>query len=372
MSDISEPQHMGVVSQIYDQTFDSYYDVEGKSLGQGGQGDISLAKIRATGKLVVIKRLRLPPNADLKTVPELVMLEKVQKLGAHPNILPYLQIWNTPQAAPGECPTSRIILPYLPAGDLLNLKKSFLKMNVKVPEAFIFHAYKHIVSGINFLHENGISHRDIKPENVMIDPVNFGDPALFGTCKIIDLGIATDTTADHETLDGTPKFQPPEAPLAGAKADVWAIGAVVHFLATGSATKVDRPTNVPIEKATEYYRGADIRVQRLVDESVHKYPLGSLSHLEAQELTFDSGKPLPRSKYSPLLEHWVARALDTNPSTRITCPGLINSMFDDADRQIDFYKAWFKFCRAEGSQRPLLTFAMVDPYTNWTPPAPAE
>jgi serine/threonine protein kinase len=372
MSDISEPQHMGVAAFCYDKTFDSFYSTD-KSLGQGGQGDISLAKIRATGKLVVIKRLRLPPNADLKTVPELVMLEKIQKLGAHPNVLSYLQIWNTPQAAPGECPTSRIILPYLPSGDLLALKKSFLKMNVKVPEAFIFHAYKHIVSAVNFLHENGISHRDIKPENIMVDPVPFGSSlGPFPTMILIDMGIATETTADHETLDGTPKYQPPEAPLAGAKADVWAIGAVIHFLATGSATKVDRPTNVPIEKATEYYRGADIRVQRLVDESVHKYPLGSLSHTEAQELTFGSGKPLPRSKYSPLLEHWVSRALDTNPSTRITCPGLINSMFDDADRQINFYKAWFQFCRAEGSQRPLLTFAMIDPYTNWTPPTPAE
>jgi serine/threonine protein kinase len=339
---------MGVAAFCYDKTFDSFYSTD-KSLGQGGQGDISLAKIRATGKLVVIKRLRLPPNADLKTVPELVMLEKIQKLGAHPNVLSYLQIWNTPQAAPGECPTSRIILPYLPSGDLLALKKSFLKMNVKVPEAFIFHAYKHIVSAVNFLHENGISHRDIKPENIMVDPVPFGSSlGPFPTMILIDMGIATETTADHETLDGTPKYQPPEAPLAGAKADVWAIGAVIHFLATGSATKVDRPTNVPIEKATEYYRGADIRVQRLVDGSVHKYPLGSL------------------------LEHWVSRALDTNPSTRITCPGLINSMFDDADRQINFYKAWFQFCRAEGSQRPLLTFAMIDPYTNWTPPTPAE
>jgi serine/threonine protein kinase len=117
MSDISEPQLLGVISNIYDQTFDSYVQYD-KSLGQGGQGDISLAKIRATGKLVVIKRLRLPPNADLKAVPELVMLEKIQKLGAHPNILSYLQIWNTPQAAPGECPTSRIILPYLPSKSL--------------------------------------------------------------------------------------------------------------------------------------------------------------------------------------------------------------------------------------------------------------
>jgi serine/threonine protein kinase len=363
MSNISEPQHLGIISQCYDETFDSYYQHD-KSLGQGGQGVISLAKIRATGKLVVIKRLRLDPTADLKTVPELVMLDKVQKLGAHPNILPYLHIWNT-LAAPGECPTSRIILPYLPGGDLNTLKKSFTKMNVKIPEAFIFHAYKQMTTGFNFLHENGISHRDIKPENVMLDYPNFGGMEIFPRILLIDFGIATETTADHETLDGTPKFQPPEAPIAGTKADVWAIGAVVHFLATGCATKMDRPTNIPIEKATEYYRSAPFKIHRMVDEDTHKYELGSLSHTEAQELTFGSGKSLPRKLYSPLLEYWTNRALDHNPSTRITLPALTNTMFDDADRQIHFYKAWFRHCRTENIQRPLLTFAMTNPHTGW-------
>lgn len=357
---------MGIISQCYDETFQGYYSHD-KSLGQGGQGEISLAKIRATGKLVVVKTLKLLPNADLRSIPELVMLDRVQRLGAHENILPYLQIWNTP-AAPGECPTSRIILPYLPGGDLNTLKRSFVKINVKMPEAFLFSAYKQLVTGFGFLHENSISHRDIKPENIMIDPVNFGDPALFPTMKIIDFGIAAETTADHETLDGTPKWHPPEAPLAGAKADIWAIGAVIHFLATGSATKVDRPTNVPFEMATEYYRFAIPQIQRLVDTDVHKFDLGSLSHVEAQDLTYNSGNPLPRGeKYSPLLEYWTARALDFNPSTRITLPSLSANMFDDADRQIDFYKAWFAHCKAESIQRPLLTFAMVEPYTGWTP-----
>lgn len=366
MSDISEPQLLGIISQCYGEIFDGYYS-HYKSLGQGGQGDISLARIRATGRLVVVKRLRLTPNTDLNTVPELVILEKVQKLGAHPNILPFLQIYNT-LAAPGECPTSRIILPYLPGGDLNTLKRSFVKMNVKMPEAFIFHAYKQMVTGFGFLHENGISHRDIKPENVMIDPVNFGDPALFPTLKIIDFGIAAETTADHETFDGTPKWSAPEAPIAGKKADIWAIGAVIHFLATGLATKVDRPTNIPIGKATEYYRNALPQVQRLIDTDAYNYDLGSLSHTEAQDLTYNSGKQLPRGDgYSPLLEYWTVRALDFNSSTRVTLPSLSANMFDDADRQINFYKAWFAHCKAESIQRPLLTFAMVEPYTNWSP-----
>ncbi|CAD0091264.1 unnamed protein product [Aureobasidium vineae] len=366
MSAISEPQHLGIISQCYDDTFQSFYQHD-KSLGEGGQGVVSLAKVKVTGKMVVIKRLRLPPNTDLKTVAELVMLDRVQELGPHPNILPYLQIWNTP-AAPGECPESRIVLPYLPGGDLNTLKMSFQKMNRKVSESFIWHTYKSLCTGFSFLHENGISHRDIKPENIMVDPVNFGDPALFPTLKIIDFGIAAETTCDHETTDGTPKWQPPETPMAGAKADVWAIGAVVHFLATGYATKPDRPAEIPLEKATEYYRTATPYIHRLVNTDELKYELSSLTLFEARELTFDSGKPLPRGDfYSPLLEYYTFRALDFNPSTRITLPRLMVTMFDDADRQIDFYKAWFRHCKAEGSQRPMLTFSMIEPHTGWTP-----
>ncbi|KAH0339602.1 kinase-like protein, partial [Aureobasidium melanogenum] len=365
MSDISEPQHLGIISQCYDQTFKSFYQHE-RDLTEGGQGSVSLACVRATGKIVVIKRLKLAPNTDLRTVPELIMLDRVQKIGPHPNIVQYLQVWNTP-AAPGECPTSRIILPYIVGGDLSNFKKQFVKMTCKVPEAFIFHASKQMVAGFSFLHENGISHRDIKPQNIMVDPVNFGDPALFPNLKIIDFGIAAETTLDHETFDGTPKYQPPEAPIAGAKADVFAIGAIIHFLATGSATKADCPKDIADDKVSDHYRNAPINILRLVNPDDHDFAFGSLTLTEAQNLTFDSGKPLPRAGfYSPLLEHYMSRALDTNPYTRITLPRLAGTMFDDADRQINFYKAWFKKCRAEGI-RATLNIAMIEPYTGWTP-----
>lgn len=327
---------------------------------------MSLHTIRATGKIVVIKQLKLAPNTDLRTVPELVMLDRVQKLGPHPNILAYLQVWNTP-AAPGECPTSRIILPYLVGGDLSKYKEQFVKMTCKVPEAFIFHASKQMTTGFSFLHENGISHRDIKPQNIMVDPVDFSDPALFPNLKIIDFGIAAEITLDHETFDGTPKFQPPEAPIAGAKADVFAIGAIIHFLATGRATKSDCPRDIPEDKVSEYYRNAPINILRLVNPDDHDFALGSLSLNEARDLTFGSGKPLPRGDfYSPLLEYYMSRALDTNPSTRITLPRLASTMFDDADRQINFYKAWFKKCRAE-NVRATLNIAVIEPYTGWTP-----
>ncbi|KAI5200423.1 kinase-like protein [Aureobasidium subglaciale] len=367
MQDMSSPKHNGVICQCYDETFNSYYQHD-KSLSGGGQGIVELAKVKATGKIVVVKKLKLPPNADLNTVPELVLLDRVQKLGSHDNILPFLQIWNTFASAPGECPTSRIILPYVSGGDLNTLKISFTKMNVKVPEAFLWHAYTSMLTGFGYLHEHGITHRDIKPENIMVDPVHSGDPALFPTLKIIDFGIAAETTEDHESMDGTPKWQPPEAPVAGTKADVWAIGAVIHFLATGFATKADRPPSMPQHEITDYYRNARPYIRRLVENDHLDFDVSALTLGEAQEMTFNSPNRLPRRGYSALIEYYMMRTLDLNHHTRITIPRLNSTLPDDADKQIQFYKAWFRHCKIEGSQRPILTFSMVEPPTAWAPP----
>ena len=46
--------------------------------------------------------------------------------------------------------------------------------------------FKHIVSGINFMHYNGIVHRDIKPGNVMIQ--RLGDGSTM--CRIADFGLS--------------------------------------------------------------------------------------------------------------------------------------------------------------------------------------
>ncbi|MCA8974021.1 MAG: protein kinase [Planctomycetes bacterium] len=87
--------------------------------------------------------------------------------------------------------------------------------------------------GLGYAHARGIVHRDIKPANLMI--------STHGEVKVIDLGLARamDTTrqfgATVGTL-GTPPYMPPEQwqdPAIGPSGDVWALGAVLHFMLTG-------------------------------------------------------------------------------------------------------------------------------------------
>lgn len=60
-----------------------------------------------------------------------------------------------------------------------------------------------IVSGLEYLHNNGVIHRDIRPENVLID--------ARGYCKITDFGLARVwQPLNSSDTSGTPGYAAPE------------------------------------------------------------------------------------------------------------------------------------------------------------------
>jgi serine/threonine protein kinase len=92
-----------------------------------------------------------------------------------------------------------------------------------------------ICDAVSFAHARGIVHRDLKPDNIML--------GAFGEVLVMDWGVASvaaTATATGEIL-GTPGYMPPEQQRGTGdidhRADVYALGVILHSLITDPAAK---------------------------------------------------------------------------------------------------------------------------------------
>jgi serine/threonine-protein kinase len=94
-----------------------------------------------------------------------------------------------------------------------------------------------VVSALAAAHRAGLVHRDVKPENVLIADAQYG-----GGVKVADFGLARAVSADTQhtatggVLIGTVSYLAPELVVDGrsdARADVYAVGILLHELLTG-------------------------------------------------------------------------------------------------------------------------------------------
>ena len=104
-----------------------------------------------------------------------------------------------------------------------------------------------LLGGVGYAHAHGVVHRDIKPDNVFVTNE--------GRIKLADFGIAhvgaSSALTQAGTVMGTPGYMSPEQVTGqpvDARADLFAIGVILHELLTGDnpfgATDGSAPTTV--------------------------------------------------------------------------------------------------------------------------------
>jgi hypothetical protein len=108
-----------------------------------------------------------------------------------------------------------------------------------LPVASVIVLMSSIAESLRVIHEAGIVHRDLKPANVVL-----GNDGV----QVIDFGIARATEGTALTLSGmmvgSPQYAAPEQVLGHATTaagDIFALGALAYFAATGRAAFGDGP-----------------------------------------------------------------------------------------------------------------------------------
>mmetsp|Transcript_10498 Transcript_10498/g.25354 ORF Transcript_10498/g.25354 Transcript_10498/m.25354 type:complete len:802 (-) Transcript_10498:28-2433(-) len=304
-----------------------------ETLGIGNFSEIIVARHKITGETFALKVLEKKKAADLakrqhpNVYNEISMESRVlmERLPPHPSVVTMyhsFQDYNN--------------VYYLM--DLQNTNKdlwSHLRHNGCMVGCHSSQAKRwmlQLVSACEHIHKHGIVHRDLKPENVLLDGKNHVVVIDFGTSK--DL-IKTDLNGPE--FVGTPDFMSPEAvtgksgmPKEGKAdganhcADLWALGAVLYILQTGSTPfwspspylaflKIKRglltrsPFGIPDDPTWDL-------IQKLMNVDPAK-------RLGADSFEVENGKLVENKGYDVLRQHEYFKGVDGNDKTH-TIPSL--------------------------------------------------
>ncbi|WP_277211436.1 serine/threonine-protein kinase [Isoptericola croceus] len=168
----------------------------------------------------------------------------------------------------------------------------------------------HLAGALRDIHGAGLVHRDLKPANVLLGP---DGP------RLIDMGIARAADATSLTVTGmqlgTPMFMAPEQATVDeptAATDVWALGAVAYFAATGKRPFGDARADIMYYRVVHEEPRLDAcpaTLRPFVEACLTKDPAGRPTVAEI----LDAGAGLPGPRRSTGMTPDVPIAPDPEP-----------------------------------------------------------
>jgi hypothetical protein len=206
-----------------------------RELGRGGMGTVYLARDVRLDRLVALKIL-LPAFAHQAGLRDRFLLEtRVAASFSHPNIVPVYAVEEASDylayamgLVEGETLTQRVArMGPLPVREIVRLLQD-------------------VGYALAYAHGRGVVHRDIKPDNVMLERAT-------GRALVLDFGISRSMTPVVRgagltrvgEVVGTPEYMSPEQASGDevdGRSDVYALGLVAYFAATGETAMVGDST----------------------------------------------------------------------------------------------------------------------------------
>lgn len=216
-------------------------------ISKGAFARVVLGKDLHTSEHVAIKLIEKSnaPPSERKYFEREV---KIMQTLSHHNIVRCFDVFDTRLR-------TRIVMEYMQGGTLGDL---ISKHEDALPEHVAKSIMHSILSGVQYLHDNGTIHRDLKPDNCLLStskepygPVKLSD---FGLSNIVESGAAgSNAVEEHGFLTsavGSPGFVAPEIfeSRYGPAVDIWSCGVILYMMLSGGLMPFPGKTTSEIVK----------------------------------------------------------------------------------------------------------------------------
>ncbi len=197
-------------------------------LGDGGMGQVFLARQLSLGRDVALKVLPQRYAADRDTVAsfmnELHLLARLE----HPNIV-------TVHEAGEDDGVLFMAMAYI-RGDTVEQR---LATYGRMPEVEALRLVRAVAEALGYAWaSHRLLHLDIKPSNILLDPGGVPKLADFGISQSLRRQAEDEPAADDTDIQGTPNYMSPEQAAGEAvldpRADIYALGATLYHMVTGA------------------------------------------------------------------------------------------------------------------------------------------
>lgn len=269
----------------------------GDTLGEGTFGKVKIATHCQTGEKVAIKILskkKIKENEDEERISrEINILKKLM----HPNIAQLYSVIETNHHL-------YLIMEYCESGELFH----HIVLNQRLSEIESCKLFFQLISGVEYLHKNGVVHRDLKPENLLLHKSKL---------KIVDFGLSNTYKPGEKlkTACGSPSYAAPEMILGnlydGLFVDIWSCGIILYAMVCGCLPFDDKNGDVLFQKIVNgkfvlpRYLSTplqDLLVKILKTDPKKRidmkgiknhYWLGLVNHIKSPGLLINSGIEIP-------------------------------------------------------------------------------
>jgi serine/threonine-protein kinase len=210
--------------------FAGKYRIDGV-LREGGMGTVALATHIRLEERVAIKVLLPSLAGDEELVARFLREGRAQVKIRSEHVARVFDV------EPLEDGTPYMVMEYLEGRDLERILADEGPLPVAAAIGYVLQACEALAEA----HALGIVHRDLKPSNLFLTRRADGSDCI----KLLDFGVAKVTRAGEpamtkaQALLGSPMYMAPEqlrsSRSVDSRADIWALGAVLHELVTGTS-----------------------------------------------------------------------------------------------------------------------------------------